>query len=79
MYHSMLPKHCPKREHFSYEGMKARSQLAAIDNNENVGRMQAVVERDANAGEARYRKRYSKKQKQWVVKPILEKILSFPS
>ena len=53
--------------------MKARSQLAAIDNNENVGRMQAVVERGANAGEARYKKCYSKKQKQWVLKPILEK------
>ena len=62
VYYSMLLKYCSKREHFSYEGMKARSQLAAIDNNENVGRMQAVVERGANAGEARYRKYYSKKQ-----------------
>ena len=72
VYHSMLLKYCPKREHSSYEGIKARSQLAAIDNDENVSRMQAVVERGANAGEARSRKCYSKKQKQWVVKPILE-------
>ena len=43
MYHSMLLKYCPKREHFSYEGIKARSQLAAIDNNENVGRMQVLL------------------------------------
>ena len=73
VYRSMLLKYCPKREHFSYKGMKARSQLAAIDNNENVGRMQSGIERGANAGEARYRKCYSKKQKQWIVKPILEK------
>ena len=73
VYHSMLLKYCPKREHFSYKGMKARSQLAAIDNNENVGRKQAVVERGANTGESKYRKCYSKKQKKWVVKPILEK------
>ena len=80
VFHSMLLKYCPKREYFSYKRMKARSQLAAIDNNDNVGRVQAVVERGANAVEARYRKCYSKKQKQWVVKPILEKSnVSFPS
>ena len=73
VYHSMLLKYCPKREHFSYEGIKLGSQLAAIDNNENVGRMQAVVKRGANTGKARYRKCYSQKQKQWVVKAILEK------
>ena len=43
VYHSMLLKYCPKREHFSYEGIKARSQLAAIANNENVGRMQVLL------------------------------------
>ena len=42
VYHSMLIQYCPKREHFSYKGMKARSQLAVIDKHENVGRKQAV-------------------------------------
>ena len=37
VYHSMLLKYCPKRQHFSYKGMLARIQLAAIDNNHNTG------------------------------------------
>lgn len=30
VYHSMMLKYVPKREHFSYKGMLARTQLAAI-------------------------------------------------
>lgn len=37
VYHSMMLKYCPKRQHFSYKGMLARTQLAAIDNNRNAG------------------------------------------
>ena len=37
VYHSMLLKYCPKRQHFSYNGMVARTQLAALDNNHNTG------------------------------------------
>lgn len=73
VYHSMLLKYCPKREHFSRKGMIARNQLAAIDNNENVGRRQSIAQKGVNAGEARYRQCYSKIRKKWVVKPILEK------
>ena len=46
VYHSMILKYCPKREHFSYKGMVARTQLAAIDNNHNTGRKQAVIQRE---------------------------------
>ena len=70
MYHSILLKYCPKREHFSYKGMLARTQLAAIDNNTNVGRQHAVVKRGRNIGAARYRQSFPKTHKRWVVKPI---------
>ena len=46
----MLLKYCPKREHFSFKGMVARTQLAAMDNNENVGRGQAVDIKGTDAG-----------------------------
>ena len=43
VYHSMLTKYCPKRQHFSYEGMQARTMLAALDHNNNTGRGQATT------------------------------------
>ena len=72
MYHSMMLKYLPKRQQFSYNGMIARTQLAAIDNNENAGRGQAVISKGNNAGEARYRRSFPKAHKRWVVKPIMQ-------
>ena len=66
-------KYCPKREHFSYNGMVARTQLAALDNNANTIRHQAVVMSGEKAGKARYMKSYRKSNKNWVVRPIKEK------
>ena len=45
VYHSMMLKYCPKRQHFNHEGMVARTQLAALDNNHNCSREQAVVKK----------------------------------
>ena len=39
----MLTKYCPKRHHFSYNGMQARTELAIIDHNNNVEREQATT------------------------------------
>lgn len=44
VYHSMMLKYCSKREHFSYRGMGARTQLAALYNNANTVRNQAQTE-----------------------------------
>ena len=44
----------PKRGHFTYKGMVARTKLAAIDNDANMGCKQATVERGVGVGEARY-------------------------
>lgn len=43
VYHSLLLKYCPKRQQFSYKGMIARTQLEALDHNNNVGRSQSTT------------------------------------
>ena len=73
VYHSMMQKYCPKRQHFCYKGMVARTQLAAIDNNQNAGRKQAVIQKGERSGEARYNQSFPKRHKKWVVKPVMEK------
>ena len=32
-FHSLLLKYCPKRQHFSYVGMQARTELTILDHN----------------------------------------------
>ena len=44
-YHSVLLKYAPKREHFSFNGMVARTQLAMLDHNAHVQRRQAIVQK----------------------------------
>ena len=68
VYHSVLLKYCEKRNHFSYEGMIARTELAALDNNHNLGRQQATT----SIGMPRYRVAFPKGRKDWVAKPISE-------
>ena len=63
-------KYCLKREHFTYNGMLARTQLAALDNNANSERQQAVIKTGAHSGEARYKASFPKMKKHWIVKPI---------
>lgn len=69
VYHSVLLKYCEKYQHYSYEGMISRTQLAALDNNHNVGRSQATT----LAGDPRYRISHPKGRSDWVAKPISEK------
>ncbi|XP_033127656.1 uncharacterized protein LOC117125294 [Anneissia japonica] len=66
VFHGMLLKYCPKREHFSYEGQRARLQLAVLDHNENVGRQQAVTQ----DGSLRFYQAFSKRQGKWVLKKV---------
>ena len=73
VYHSVQTRYIPKRQHFSYKGMVARTQLAALDHNANTGRQQATVTRGANQGELQYKLVFPKNTKEWVAKPIMEK------
>ena len=43
VFHSLLLKYCPKQQHFSYDGMQARIELAILDHNYNTERQQAVT------------------------------------
>jgi len=72
--HSEYLKYCPKREHFSHKGMVGRAKITALDHNANCGRKQTVIQSGPRGGEARYKVRLPKAQKQWVAKPIKEKI-----
>lgn len=68
VYHSLYNKYCPKRLHFSYKGMIARSQLAVLDFNSGVHREQSKT----RSGELRFKQVYSKVTKNWVVKKVSE-------
>ena len=73
VYHSVQTKYLPKRLHFWYKGMVARSQLAALDHNANTTRNHATVSSGENEGELRYKVVFPKRSKEWVAKPIMEK------
>ncbi|XP_049897486.1 uncharacterized protein LOC126388445 [Epinephelus moara] len=66
VYHSSMLKYTEKRLHFKYDTMRARTQLAILDHNANIGRAQATTKE----GQPRYRYCYSKQSAQWVAKPI---------
>ena len=66
VYHSLYLKYCPKRLHFSYPGMIARSQLAVMDFNSGVYLTQATTKNN----EPRYKQAFSKVTNGWVVKKI---------
>ena len=68
VYHSLYNKWVPKSSHFSYRGMIARSQLAAIDFNSGSNLVQAKTVQ----GNPRYNISYSKITKNWSAKPIKE-------
>ena len=62
VYHSMYLKYCPKRQHFAYAAMKARTMLAVMDwNNQN----RQTVE---NRGSQSFDQVYSKRRKSWVLR-----------
>ena len=77
VYHRVQTKYASKRQHFSYNGMVARTQLAALDHNANTGRQQATVSRGANQGELQYKVVFPKNTKEWVAKPIFEKTSNY--
>ena len=69
IYHSLYNKYCPKRLHFSYNGMIARPQLAVLDFNSGVGPQQAVIK----AGNLRYKQQFSHVTQFWIAKKVSSK------
>uniref|UniRef100_A0A8C1ZPL9 Transposase n=1 Tax=Cyprinus carpio TaxID=7962 RepID=A0A8C1ZPL9_CYPCA len=66
VFHSLLLKYCPKRIHFQYTSVLARTQLAVLDHNENVQRQQARTKT------AKFNVVFPKHSKQWVARKLYE-------
>ena len=64
VFHSTLLRWVPKRIHFSYEGMRARTQLACLDYNNNCACQQSTTK----DGERRWKIVFPKSK--WIAKPI---------
>ena len=74
VFHSVMTKYVPKRIHFSRAGMEARTQLAALDHNFNVGRHQAKT----TSGELLYKSQFSRHKGYYVAKKVyVEKSYDF--
>ena len=73
VYHSLYNKYMPKRQHFSYKGMTARTMLAAFDNNKHSGRQQATVQKGSTKGDLRFNVVHPKGRDGWVAKPLYER------
>ncbi|XP_069472905.1 uncharacterized protein [Ambystoma mexicanum] len=70
VFHNMCLKYRPKRLHFGMEGMINRTLLAVLAHNHNVGRQQSRT--TGTLGKLRYNKAFTKRSKQWVIKPVFE-------
>ncbi|XP_076128018.1 uncharacterized protein LOC143109247 [Alosa pseudoharengus] len=66
-FHNVTLKYAPKRLHFTYDSMRARTELAIMDYNVNVGRQHKTLE-----GKPQYKYMYTKTTQQWVAKPVYE-------
>ena len=71
VYHSVQTKYLPKRQHFWYRGMVARTQLATLDHNASTSRDLATASRGENKGELHFKVVFPKRSKEWIAKPIM--------
>ncbi|KAF1381248.1 hypothetical protein PFLUV_G00151640 [Perca fluviatilis] len=69
VFHAVMLKYAEKRLHFGYDSMRARTQLAIIDHNSNIGRPLAITQQ----GQPKYKVVYSRQTQQWVAKPTYER------
>lgn len=69
VFHSVINKYCPKRLHFSFYGMIARTQLAILDFNSGSDNCQAITKE----GDLRYKQVFSRVTQSWVIKKVMKK------
>ena len=69
VYNSLYNKFCPKRLHFGWHGMVARTQLAVLDFNSGSWCIQATTQENKNY----FKLLLSKVTQNWVVKKISSK------
>ena len=69
MYHGLMAKkYCQKVQHYSYDGMRARTQLAVLDHNHNVGRSNSQTKEGAK----KHKFVSPKGSVGWIAKPQYE-------
>ena len=66
VFHSVLLKFCPKRIHFSFHGMIARTELAILHFNS----VSAADFAKTKAGKRIYKQQFSKITNSWVIKKV---------
>ena len=64
VFHSLILKYCPKRQHFPYASMLARTLLAVLHWNSST--REAATNAD---GQTAYDVVYSKRKKSWILRP----------
>lgn len=74
LYHSMVLKYRSKRHQFQIDGMIARTELAVLDHNRNVGQQQLMVPKESSTsgqlGTETFPLSSSKARKKWVVSKV---------
>ncbi|XP_060764820.1 uncharacterized protein LOC132873340 [Neoarius graeffei] len=68
VFHNALLKYCPKRLHFGYPAMKARTMLAIMDHNENHSREREQAR--TAGGLPRTNVVHKKQTGHWISRPI---------
>ncbi|XP_069820489.1 uncharacterized protein [Dendropsophus ebraccatus] len=78
VFHSLALKYRTKRIHLKIDAMEARTKLAALTHNNNIGRQQAVIhcprKNTEDIGEKRTKLFVPKSKKRWLVKNVYENI-----
>ncbi|KAG0424546.1 hypothetical protein HPB47_028228 [Ixodes persulcatus] len=69
-FHGILIHFAPKSSKLTYEGMQARTYIAAIHYNHNADR-EVMLDEDGNP---KFRQQCSKAEKRWTVKPVKEMV-----
>ena len=69
VFHSVYLKFCPKRLHFSFLGMIARTELAIMHFNSIATAVYATTK----DGKQRYKYQFSKITSSWVIKKVKER------
>ncbi|XP_077345647.1 uncharacterized protein LOC143989399 [Lithobates pipiens] len=79
-FHSMMLKYRPKRIHYRYDSMEARTKIAVLCHNHNVTRKPAIIEKRLETGEtvqmARKNLEFPHGRKKWIVRTVYEKMSS---
>ncbi|XP_069833049.1 uncharacterized protein [Dendropsophus ebraccatus] len=76
VFHSHILKYRSKWQHFGIDGVQARIQLAALDHNENINRIQAASQHTLKSSRAVgaecYNATNAKARKEWLARAIYE-------